>query len=306
LHGPAGAAGIAIATESPALTALKAQLAYGSVILMRAESQWLQDVEQASLSRNELRRSQAETRRQQEDLTAYLRNYTPHPAEDQKEARRQERLRALNDPPAADIVSGHALNVLLADLTGPGMEGGPAGTGPTLAADLVRHLNLTHGRAGDNLGVLKDGGRLAWPLGLCGEEYRTPRQIWDRIAPEAVAQAAAGRVDAQTLEPLRQALDRMGQQLAADIGAQTPSNYIGARRFLAQLADAFRALSRPEGLHEARDFKGNDVAALVRFMASRRLRFAPAAPGDEAAYRALHRLLVALDADAVPVTARAK
>ena len=78
-----------------------------------------------------------------------------------------------------------------------------------------------------------------------------------------------------------------------------PSQHVEARRYLNSLQDAVRLLRQPDagnyfnGTYAAR---GRTVPDLVRGMKEKGLQFAPAAPGDEAAYAILYQGLAGYDA----------
>jgi hypothetical protein len=74
--------------------------------------------------------------------------------------------------------------------------------------------------------------------------------------------------------------------------------YTEARDFLQRLDDGIVALGRPDAanyFNGTYDLKAQTVLGLVKQMTDRGLRFAPAAPGDEAAYAALREALAASD-----------
>jgi hypothetical protein len=73
---------------------------------------------------------------------------------------------------------------------------------------------------------------------------------------------------------------------------------IEAAGFLAELKDSAALLAQPDvGGYYRGDYaaKGATVRELAGHMAAKGLRFAPAAPGDEPAYRAVRRALAQYD-----------
>jgi hypothetical protein len=75
-----------------------------------------------------------------------------------------------------------------------------------------------------------------------------------------------------------------------------------ARVFLQRFDDALVALGQPDAadyLNGRYELKAQTVLGLVQQMTDDGLRFAPAVPGDEAAYAALREALAACDRAAV-------
>jgi hypothetical protein len=227
----------------------------------------------------------------------YERKNTPTFEEDRQFFTNQQLQRSLNNPPETEVWSGQALNDILADLAklGPGKA---QGANVPLDEDIVRHLNLTPVNGNANAGLLKNDTRLTWPLALRGEEYKADRDLINALAPEAVHQAVNGRVDAGTLKELGAAVARLRQRLTANVRELTTNQYADASRFLGYLDDAIRVLGRPDaGDYFTRKYaaQGKDVAELVKSLTARGLHFAPATPGDEAAYLAVRRALANYD-----------
>ncbi len=294
--GLASLAGLNPYAEDPA-----AGYARGTAALTSAEAEWSGNAERARRLREPWRREQLANARRAADLAAYERANRSTPADEYQRSLRQDLARALNDPPYTEVLSGQALNTILDDLARVQMDQGTLRTADVgLDPEVLRHINVARGSGSGGAGVLKDGGRLTWPVALEGEGYRAERQSLCRLAPGAVEQAASGgRVDPEVLAQMRRALDRMNQTLADHIRDLPPNRYIEARRYLGSVGDAVRALGRADAcdcLRARKELEGKDVADLVRFLVGRKLRFAPAAPGDEAAYRALHHALVTLSA----------
>jgi len=91
----------------------------------------------------------------------------------------------------------------------------------------------------------------------------------------------------------------MDEMVSSNINDLAPSDSVGARRFLDQLAEAVNALQKPniaEQLTGKLAAKGGTVPELLQDMSSKGLTFAPATSGDESAYVALHNYLVGFNA----------
>ncbi len=270
----------------------------GTADIVSAQGRWMKDLQQASLTKEQVRQARIDTRRKYFDEYYYERKNTPTFEQEREFFNNQQLLRSLNNPPETEIWSGQALNDILADVAKMDKDKAARGPAIPLDEDILRHLNLTSGPGSGNAGLLKNDARLTWPLALRDEAYKTDRELVSGLAPEAVHQAINGRVDAGTLRELTAAAQRLRQTLSANIRDMTANQYTEASRFLGYLDDAIRALGRPDaGDYFTRKYaaQGKDVAELVRNMNAKGLRFAAATPGDEAAYLAAHRALVVYD-----------
>jgi hypothetical protein len=209
--------------------------------------------------------------------------------------------RSRGNPSPAEVLSGQALNALLDDLRTPGTGAAAADLpNPRLPLDErgLRHINVTRGGPG-NVALLRDKGRVTWPAALEGAAFQEPR---DRLAAEALGavQEAGrdGRVDAVALRQMAADADRLRKLLRQNAGEFSFQPYSEAHKFLDQFDSALVALGQPDAagyFNGAYDLKAQTVLGLVRQMTDRGLRFAPAAPGDEAAYSTLRDALAACD-----------
>jgi hypothetical protein len=273
----------------------------GTADIVSAQGKWMVSLQQASQLKEQNRQSIIETRRKSFDEYFFERKNTPTFESDREAFNNQQLQRSLNNPPESEVWSGQALNDVLADLTKMDKDKGLKGPAVPLDEDLLRRINLAAGSGNGNAGLLKNDARLTWPLAMRDEAYKTDRELINSLAPEAVHQAVNGRVDAGTLKELNSAAQRLRKTLADNIGDMTTGQYTDASRFLGYLDDAIRVLGRPDaGDYFTRRYsaQGRDVAELVRNLTAKGLRFAPATPGDEAAYLALYRALATYDRSA--------
>jgi hypothetical protein len=196
-----------------------------------------------------------------------------------------------------DILSGRALNTLLKSIQATGK----ASSGPPipLDEDVVKRINVTAGTNG-NIGLLKDGGKLTWPEGLQDARFDEPRKRLTRniaLAVQTLKDGEAVRPDLlKDLKADYKTIVETLDELANDL---SPAQYIEARRFLRQLDEAINALSDPKVtnyFNNTWQARGKNAADLVAHMTRNGLLFAPAAPGDEAAYRSLYQALRAYEA----------
>jgi hypothetical protein len=199
------------------------------------------------------------------------------------------------DPHPSEVVSGKALNDLLDDLTA---RQGKGGRGPSVPLDesTLGRINVS-GSGGGDVGLLRDG-RLEWPEGLCCAGSARVRRRVGELTAEAVRQARSDKpVEAAVLKELVTGLEELRASLKENIGDLSPAEYLEADRYLSRLASSLQALYDPKvGNYFNKEWsaRGRTVADLVRNMDG--LRFAPAAPGDEGAYRTVYLALVAFEA----------
>jgi hypothetical protein len=118
-------------------------------------------------------------------------------------------------------------------------------------------------------------------------------------AVEVVRQARSlGRVDLGTPRQMATDVEQLRQILRQNAKELSFQPFHEARDFLQRFDDALVALGQLDAadyFSGKYDLKAQTVLGLVTQMTDAGLRFAPAAPGDEAAYAALWEVLAACD-----------
>jgi hypothetical protein len=263
---------------------------YGASSVISSTGRFEVNHQQANLQREQVRSAHMDNNRKAFDEFLYERANRPTWLDDIERQNKLNLRAALSNPTGSEILSGITLNTLLDNLRQLQAKGteGPA---VALSDDMLSKINVTAG-AGANPGLLKNE-RLTWPLGVSGSEFDGDRKKIERNLAAAVSEAEHGnRIEAARLKDLNDAVDRMTDQLGEQIGEITPSQYIEARNYLRHLSNAIKALSGPDAANYINNkyaAKGKTVSDLVKNMAG--LRFAPATPGDEQAYKALQEKL---------------
>jgi hypothetical protein len=123
----------------------------------------------------------------------------------------------------------------------------------------------------------------------------------EALIPELIRQAKVGKVHSANLDSLDLSLDLMRKQLAGMIRDVPASQYICAKRFLADLQSGAKMWRRPDATNyfiPMYDPHVKNVGKLVQYMAKNDLRFAPEAASDEAVYLVLYRALAVYDVSA--------
>jgi hypothetical protein len=259
----------------------------GRADLVTARANAAVTYQRAGLVQEEVFRSQLDTRRKIWEEARYERA-TLLNSEQLRLTEKQNALdRARHDPPAGEIVSGQSLNDLFSYLNaqqGKGFTGQPV----TLGEDVLKHINVTTDKGG-NAGLLKSD--IKWPAPLQRSEFEDTRKKLEQDLTEAVRQAKFGPVDQNKVVDIKNNIQKMQDILLSRVNDMQPADYMTAKKYLNMLDDSARALSDPNVQNFFNDkwsAKGKTVGDLVKYMSrDQGLKFAPATPGDEWAYRAL-------------------
>lgn len=275
----------------------------GSAAVINAQGNFMVSREQAAILREKARQERVKTRRDIFDQWKYERENTPTIEEERIRIVKMDLSRSLNNPPETEIFSGKSLNDILAGIQ---LTSIPQNiTSRKLTSELLKQINLTQegGNNGANVGILRNEGKLTWPLAFASlKPADETKRITDRISSiteAAYGQALAGSVDRAILRDLNSQIkaleDRLTASIAAGMGDVTSGQILEAKRYIESLKSAARVLERPDAgeyLNGRKTAQGGDIASLVRHMTDLGLRFAPANRGNEGAYRSLHQGLV--------------
>ena len=205
----------------------------------------MMDIRQSELTHQQVKSAQIDNRRKSFDEYMYEKANTPT-REDERERHRLENLRrSLNDPPVTEIWSGQALNVLLSNCQQMHAQNirGPV---VPLPSDVVSHINVTLGTNSASIGVLKNDGKLTWPLLLKGQAFKDERDQMNALAPKALREAGYGDIDADTLNSMVACVNGLTSDLKARVADVPIDQYLAARRYLHELEDAVRVLQSPD------------------------------------------------------------
>ncbi len=270
-----------------------ATLAGGAQVIQATGDLWIQG-EQARQQRQKYYQDKIATKKMAFDEAAYEKANTPSFTQEQEKVMSLQIRRVMSQANPAEIQRGDTLNMLMPlikALSDQGMPGPPVPIYPSL----LRQINVKSGTAGaaPSLGLLKDGGRLSWPLMLRGQ---TQQQI-DKLLPEAVAAAVAG-----TLVPAQYTrLVSIVQSMQEDVRKQyhkeliNGSTFLSCKAYLDSLESSLRVLQSPDVamyFNGSLAPHGNCVPELVDNMMAQGLSFGPATPGVDAPYFALHNAFV--------------
>jgi hypothetical protein len=230
------------------------------------------------------------------DLAMYEKMNTPNPAKVREEVRLERLDRARNTPPANEISSGEALNVLLADIQRMQSRRAVAGTTTPVDADTLGRLNVsTTGDASGGNELFKPGALAKWPALLAGENFAEERKKLTSALVEAARGQAAGVVDDAKCAETKRLLDAMHDKLFEVRLSASTGDYANALGFLNKLTETVNILGKQDAanfLNGTYRAKGETVAQLVDHMNSHGLKFIPATKGDEPHYAKVYQMVL--------------
>lgn len=271
----------------------------GAAVVTNAQGQFLTSTQSAYLLNERVRSAQISGRRAQFEEWIWERANLPTLNDQRHRVQDEQVRRSLNDPPMTEIWSGKALNDLLTHLQqvrGKNVEGGQV----AIAEDVGKHINVTAARSGGSLGLLKDEGKIAWHQALtdltAAGEGRALRLQLDALVKKAYLDASQERTDAGTFKEIEASTRRLRTMVVEQGGDMPFREYTEAKRFLTQLDEAVKVLRQADAkayINGKYAITATTASELIAHMTQHGLTFAPAGPGEESAYLALHRALVA-------------
>lgn len=276
----------------------------GAASVTRANADYWKTIAEARLKRQEYLRDTYKTRRAAIEEAEWERAHMPDPEKIRQERIARDLDQARNNPPATTIWSGKALNSLLDYLIA---QQGRGAKGPDvpLSEDILKSINLTSGDSRGNAGLLRNEGKLQWPLPLMGKDFKEARESLNRNLQTAAKTAITGSdPEPNVLHDLKEDLRKLNESVDGSVTKLSPDQWIEARRYLRLVNNAVTSLengSAAKVLNNNWTAQGKGVAQLIDYMSKNGLRFAEATPRDESAYTALYHALAAFDAGLVPV-----
>jgi hypothetical protein len=262
----------------------------GAAALTSATGGYWKAIGQAQLIREQARQASIDTLRKQIEFEQWWDTVRPTAPKMLAAEKATDLDRARKDPPATELWSGQALNALLRSIQNSRLN---RASSPSLEEDSLKNINLSDRSSRGNIGMLKDGGKLSWPASLQESQFDEARKRLSKNLRRAVDQVKNDKepVEPALLKDISGDFKALNSTLNESADDLSPVQYIEARRYLNQLGGAIRALSDSKVtnyFNNTWNAKGKNVAELVSHMTREGLVFAPATPGDEAAYNALY------------------
>jgi hypothetical protein len=209
-----------------------------------------------------------------------------------------------DNPEARDVASGAALNVVLDELSAPGVYiGTDSGTSEPVERDTVRAIPFRY--AADAITIsLDDFLSNPPPKALATDEMKAPRQaLLDAVKDVSEQIDTDGEARPESLQKVRAAVDGMWERFDQSTPEASPDRREG-ENYLKGVYGLARMLESPQlddYLGKLDEKTPTNIGRLVGFMNAFNLRFGPAEkPAEVAAYNALYPKLKATRDAVVP------
>jgi hypothetical protein len=267
--------------------------------LTTATGQYYQQIQQAQLAQEDVRRSQLQTRQAAMEQAQYEYANRPTMAKMRTEERAAKLEFARSNPPQTTIWSADVLNTLYDNIKDVQTNYGVRGGSVPVSEQNLQRVNVTAGTTPGSIGLYRVGKPLRWPLPLLEDRFKPHRENIGKIADAVVKSIVSGNTDTTAQRNLLNAISQLKDEVTAATPDQSPSDNIKAMRYTNQLLDGAKALTDPNAalfLNGTWAAKGATVGDMVLGMEANGLKFAPATEGDEPFYTALYRSLLNYDA----------
>jgi hypothetical protein len=201
-------------------------------------------------------------------------------------------------PTSADIVKGDALNVLLDQVTNPGIHSPALRLATTpIRSEILADIRFVHASDAVTISLGRLTTQDGWPIALRGETFAPERAAYQDAIAQALEAAKEGALSSQAVQAVRDA----AAQLLVKLKMCPPPDRdesIDAKSYIKTLIDMARGLDQPpieKVLAELATVKRVTVGSLVGFMHTFDLRFGPAiTPEQRVGYEELYPMFVAV------------
>jgi hypothetical protein len=271
----------------------------GQADIMRSYGTLLTSVEQARQMREKAYQDRLDTIRRKFDLDMYIKANTPTYTEIQARKAALTLKRIQDNAAPGEINSGRSHNVLLSDLDkyrGKTVTQEVA----TLPEEILVSLNVAGPTSMGTLGIIRNGKLPSWPAALQESLPLGQRKAIEDQLLSLLKTAESGKVDLNQAKELKKTLAMARDQLGRRFDDVGPSEYLDGSRFLGELDLARISMQNGDAKAQAEYLtwaRGGPrtIQALATFLIEKGYKIAPSTLADEAAYRAVHSALAALD-----------
>jgi hypothetical protein len=218
----------------------------GAAQVIQAQGQLGLDQEQQRIQRQKAYQEKLNTKKMAFDEAAYEKANTPSYIDEKERVSGLTLRRLMSQPQPAEVTRGDTLNAMLPYLKALGDQGTP-GSPQSLNPSTLAAINVATpntGGGGTTVGVLKNGGKLAWPLMLKGPLQKK----MDGLLPKAVEQAAANTLEPATYNQVVGLVQSMQDDIQTRYRKEQidGSSFLTSKRYLDQLASSLKVLQDPD------------------------------------------------------------
>jgi hypothetical protein len=263
----------------------------GYADLISASGQYWNDIQRARILREQSRREAMRTNQMRLQQEIEYERMRPTALSMRARQQHTDIEWARRFAPNTEIWSGRTLNVLLRSA----IDSGRVDSGPNipLDSDTLKGINLRERGSAGNVGLLKNGPKLQWPMALQEPWFDAARASFAKNLDEALRQLPSSEgLQRKTFRALEADLKKLNRILEENVSNLSTSDWIRGRRYLNELRDVVRGLSDPRvrvSFDRSWVNKVDSVGGLVRYMKDKGLEFAPAAaPGHYPRYTSLY------------------
>jgi hypothetical protein len=213
-----------------------------------------------------------------------------------------ERIR--DNPTAADIDNGDALNVALSQITDPRIHSSALRMArDSVPSKAIAEIPFENASEGVTLSLHQLTAQ-DWPLLLQGPEFADERENYKKVIADALKEDENGTIAPETLQRINDAVSRIRAKLEpyrARFNKMTPdqrTHFVDAENYVKALAGLDRMLEKPgteKVLAELKKVSDTTLGSLLGFMHNYNLRFGRATtPAQRAVYEQLYPMVDAL------------
>jgi len=280
----------------------------GAADVMNATGQYEIQHQQSNLTYQQVKSAHIDNRRKMFDELRYEKANTPTLWQVQAEQRFEQLQQARNNPPQTEIWAAITLNTLLDDIRQIQAGTGLRGALVPLDSDTVSHLNVGTGTTTGSSSMLKNGGKLKWPVELQDERFDPACKEIDTLYQQAIAEAGSpDGLNGRTSRALTAAINKLEDAVDGAVNDMTPSDNIRAKNYADSVLKSSKLLRDPniaKTLNGDWTAKGSTVGELVENMSRTGQKFAPAGPAEKPYYSSFYLSLLSYDLSLAQMASR--
>jgi hypothetical protein len=197
----------------------------------------------------------------------------------------ERRERITNKPEELDLLNGDALNILLGQLSNPKIHPSSwSKKGEAIPGETIQRCAFHYPSVGMTISLGRLTVRDGWPQALRDKAFAPGRAAYQKAIETALEQNLEGKLTPETFRVLKKTVEALKVKLTATIPPSETDDYVQAKTFIDDLAEAVAPLHDPNGekvLAGVDHYAGTTVGDAVTFMQRFNLRFAPALTPDE-------------------------